>query len=158
MGKSYGQVEDAFLGEIRMFAGSFAPTGWMFCEGQTLQVSQNAALFSLLGTTYGGNGQTTFQLPDLRGRVPVGVNQTSPGIAPVVQGEVFGSNNVTLTPNNLPMLIAPPVSVPKPTQGQETVNLYPVQPGGGLPITIIQPSLGIRFIICVTNGLYPMRD
>src|SRR5207253_123380 len=60
----------SFLGEIRMFAGNFAPRGWAFCNGQVLSIAQNTALFSLLGTTYGGNGQTTFALPDLRGRVP----------------------------------------------------------------------------------------
>ena len=63
---------EGYIAEIRMFAGNFAPRGWAFCQGQILSIAQNTALFSLLGTTYGGNGQTTFALPDLRGRVPVG--------------------------------------------------------------------------------------
>lgn len=65
------QAQESFLGEIKMFAGTFAPRGWAFCEGQTLPINSNTALFSLLGTTYGGDGRTTFNLPDLRGRAPV---------------------------------------------------------------------------------------
>ncbi|HCQ16454.1 MAG TPA: phage tail protein, partial [Cryomorphaceae bacterium] len=66
---------DQMLGEVRIFAGNFAPRGWAFCAGQLLAISQNSALFSLLGTTYGGDGRTTFALPDLRGRAPIGVGQ-----------------------------------------------------------------------------------
>ena len=73
---------DGTIGEIRMFAGNFAPRNWAFCAGQLLSISQNTALFSILGTTYGGNGQTTFGLPDLRGRVPVGAG-TGPGLPSV---------------------------------------------------------------------------
>ena len=78
-------MSNPFLGEIRMFAGNFAPVGWAMCNGQTLAISTNTALFSLLGTTYGGNGQTTFALPDLRSRVPVHPGQGN-GLSPYVLG------------------------------------------------------------------------
>lgn len=89
------------IGEIRMFAGTFAPRNWAFCANQTLAISENTALFAILGTTYGGNGQTTFSLPDLRGRVPVGTGQ-GPGLANVVLGEVSGSPTTTLSIANMP--------------------------------------------------------
>lgn len=85
-----------FIGEIRMFAGNFAPAGWAFCDGQLLAISQDDALFALIGTTYGGDGQTTFALPDLRGRVPM-----HQGNAHVV-GEMGGTETVTLTANQIP--------------------------------------------------------
>jgi microcystin-dependent protein len=94
-------MADPFLGEIRMFAGTFAPRGWAFCNGQLLSVSQNSALFAILGTTYGGNGQTTFALPNLQGRAPVHAGQ-SPGTSRYTLGEVGGTENVTLTINELP--------------------------------------------------------
>src|SRR5438128_12676113 len=85
-----------YVGEIRMFAGNFAPAGWMFCEGQLLDISQNDTLFNLIGTTYGGDGQTTFQLPDLRGRVPIhqGAGFTLAGTG--------GAEQVTLTVSQIP--------------------------------------------------------
>lgn len=89
------------IAEIRMFAGNFAPRSWAFCQGQTLSIAQNTALFSLLGTTYGGDGQTTFNLPDFRGRIGDGTG-TGPGLPNVQLGEVAGSNTVTLTSANLP--------------------------------------------------------
>src|SRR4029077_9523368 len=92
---------DPFLGEIRMFGGNFAPQGWATCDGQILPISQNTALFALLGTTYGGNGQTTFALPDLRGRVPVHVGQ-GPGLANRDQGEVAGEETHVLTTAEIP--------------------------------------------------------
>lgn len=94
-------MSEPFLGEIKMFGGNFAPRGFAFCWGQLVGIAQNAALFSLLGTTYGGNGQSTFGLPDLRGRSPVGFGQ-GPGLANVNLGEIAGSANTTLTINNLP--------------------------------------------------------
>jgi len=89
------------IGEIRMFAGNFAPRNWAFCQGQIMSIAQNTALFSILGTTYGGNGQTTFALPDLRSRVPVGTGQ-GPGLSPYQLGQVAGNENTTLTVGNLP--------------------------------------------------------
>lgn len=94
-------MSDPYLGEIRMFGGTFAPRGWMFCQGQMLAIAQNSALFSLLGTTYGGNGQTTFGLPDLRGRSPVGMG-SGPGLTPIVQGEMAGSESVTILSTQMP--------------------------------------------------------
>ena len=89
------------MGTIKLFAGNFAPKDYMFCHGQTLSIAQNTALFSIIGTTYGGNGTTTFNLPDLRGRVPVGVG-AGPGLPNYSQGQMGGMPTITLTPNNLP--------------------------------------------------------
>ena len=94
-------MSEPFVGEIRMFAGNFAPRGWAFCDGQLLAVSQNDALFSLLGTIYGGDGRTTFGLPDLRGRVPIHAG-SGPGLSPRRLGAKAGAENVTLTVNQLP--------------------------------------------------------
>jgi len=92
---------DEFIGIIKVFAGNFAPRGWAICNGQLLSISQNTALFSILGTTYGGNGQTTFALPDLRGRVVLGVGQ-GPGLSPYEEGQAGGTENVTLTTSQMP--------------------------------------------------------
>ncbi len=95
-------MSEQFIGEIRMFAGNFAPKYWAFCNGQILSIAQNTALFSILGTTYGGNGTTTFALPDLRGRAPVSPGQ-GPGLSNIALGEVSGSESVTLTTQQLPI-------------------------------------------------------
>jgi microcystin-dependent protein len=87
---------EPFLAEIMIFAGNFAPRGWAFCDGQVLSIAQNTALFALLGTTYGGNGITTFALPDLRGRAPVHVGQ-GPGLSAYALGQTFGAQQVALT-------------------------------------------------------------
>lgn len=92
---------DPFLGEIRMLGFNFAPRGWMLCTGQILPISQNTALFSLLGTTYGGDGVTTFALPNLMGKNPVGYGP-GPGLTPYALGETDGSATVTLQPSQLP--------------------------------------------------------
>jgi microcystin-dependent protein len=89
-------MPNPYTGEIRMFAGDYAPRGWAICNGQLLAVSQNAPLFSLLGTTYGGDGRTTFALPDLRGRVPIHAG-TGPGLPTWAPGEMPGEETVTLT-------------------------------------------------------------
>ena len=89
------------MGVIKLFAGNFAPQYYMFCHGQTLSIAQNTALFSIIGTMYGGNGTTTFNLPDLRSRVPVGVGQ-GPGLSNVSQGQAFGTETVTLNANQIP--------------------------------------------------------
>jgi microcystin-dependent protein len=90
------------IAEIRMFAGNFAPRSWAFCQGQILSIAQNTALFSILGTTYGGNGQTTFALPDFRGRVAVGAGQ-GPGLQSIALGEQAGVETVTLIAQQMPM-------------------------------------------------------
>lgn len=95
-------MSDQYLGEIRMFAGNYAPEGWAMCNGQLLSISQNAALYSLIGTTYGGDGQTTFALPDLQGRVPVhtGKNTETGTVYPM--GQKGGTETVTLVADQLP--------------------------------------------------------
>src|SRR5690606_18132066 len=94
-------IMEEFIGVVKIFAGNFAPRGWAFCQGQIMSIAQNTALFSLLGTTYGGNGQTTFGLPDLRGRVAIGTG-AGPGLTNIVGGQVGGLEKVTLTINELP--------------------------------------------------------
>ena len=94
-------MSDPFLGMIIIVPYNFAPRGWAFCQGQLLSIAQNTALFSLLGTTYGGNGQTTFALPDCRGRSPNSAGQ-GPGLSNYSLGQVSGTENTTLTINNLP--------------------------------------------------------
>ena len=94
-------MSDPFLAEIRIFPFNFAPKGWAFCNGQLLSISQNTALFSLLGTTYGGNGQSTFALPDIQGRVVMSPGQ-GPGLSSYDLGEAGGSDTETLTANELP--------------------------------------------------------
>ena len=93
-------MSEPFAGEIRMFAGTFAPRGWAFCDGQLLALSQYEALFSLLGTIYGGDGRTTFGLPELRGRIPIHAG-SGPGLTPRRLGSKGGQENVTLTANQL---------------------------------------------------------
>lgn len=92
---------DEFIGIVKLFAGNFAPRNWQLCQGQTLAISQYTALFSILGTTYGGNGTTTFMLPDLRGRVPVGAG-TGLGLSPISIGQIGGNENASILLNNMP--------------------------------------------------------
>ena len=94
-------MSEPYVGEIRMFAGNYAPAGWALCDGQLLPVSENDALFSLFGTTYGGDGRTTFGLPDLRGRIPIHAG-SGPGLTPRVLGQPGGTEQVQLTTTNLP--------------------------------------------------------
>jgi microcystin-dependent protein len=91
---------EPFIGAIAMFAGNFAPRGWAFCQGQLLSISQNTALFSILGTTYGGNGQTTFALPNLQSRVAIGAGQ-GPGLSNYDLGQTGGSETVTLSTSQM---------------------------------------------------------
>ena len=180
MGKANAQQVETFLGEIRMFAGNFAPTGWAFCQGQLLPIAQNQALFSLLGTTYGGDGRTSFALPDLRGRVPVGFGQ-GPGLSNRVIGDQFGSELVTLNINQMPShnhtvnavttegnQNLPTNSLPANTKALDkeysdanantTMKATMVNPtGGSQPFGVSQPSLGVNFIIAL-QGIYPSRN
>lgn len=94
-------MDSPFMGQIQSFGFNFAPRGWALCQGQALSISQNTALFSLLGTYYGGNGQTTFKLPDLQGRVAVGQGN-GPGLSPYVIGQVGGTENATILISNMP--------------------------------------------------------
>jgi microcystin-dependent protein len=166
------------LGEIRMFAGTFAPNGWALCNGQLLPIANNQALFSLLGTTYGGNGQTTFALPDLRGRVPMHAGD-GPGLTPRVLGESGGAENHTLILPEIPthshQALAdtgvgttgdPGNALPArnaagiPQYGTHAnVALSPVSiapAGGSQPHSIMQPYTTVTFIIALV-GIYPSR-
>lgn len=102
-----------FLGEIKMFAGSFAPRGYAFCSGQLMSIAQNNALFAILGTTYGGDGQATFALPELRGRFPTHAG-SGPGLSNHVLGQRAGTETVTLTTSNLPAHTHPVVPLGAP--------------------------------------------
>ena len=93
---------DAYLGEIKIFAGQFAPNGWALCNGQSLQISGNEALFSLIGATYGGDGRTTFALPDLRNRLPLGSGQSAVSGTTYTKGQTGGTTTVTLNADQLP--------------------------------------------------------
>jgi microcystin-dependent protein len=92
---------EGMIGEIRLFAGNFAPKNWSFCNGATINITANTALFSILGTTYGGNGTTNFLLPNLQGRTAIGAGN-GPGLSPITLGEISGTESTTLTLGNLP--------------------------------------------------------
>jgi microcystin-dependent protein len=171
---SFGKTkaQDGFIGEIRMFAGNFAPKNWAFCQGQILSIAQNTALFSILGTT--------FALPDLSGRVPVGVGQ-GPGLTPRQLGEINGTETVTLTTAQMPMhnhtvnavttegnQNLPTGNLPANTKTLDkeysdantntTMKSTMVNPAGGSqPFSVMQPSLGMNYIICL-YGVYPARN
>jgi microcystin-dependent protein len=117
-----------------MFAGNFAPSGWAFCNGQELAISENTVLFNLIGTTYGGNGTTTFNLPDLRSRVPIHQGQGS-GLSPYVIGETYGEEQVTLTAAQLPSHSHAFVSVASATLNSPAGNVPSGSPSGPLMYT-----------------------
>ena len=171
-------MSEPFIGEIRMFAGNFAPRGWALCDGQLLSISEYSALFSLLGTIYGGDGRTTFGLPELRGRVPMH-SGSGPGLTPRSQGQRSGSEQLTLTIQNMPAHThrlsgvdaegdqkTPAGGLPARTED----NVYAsggtgalmsegvVQTsGGGQPVNIVQPFLCVQYIIAL-QGTYPSRN
>jgi microcystin-dependent protein len=127
---------EGYIGEIRHFAGNFAPRGWSFCQGQQISIASNETLFVLIGTTYGGNGQTTFNLPDFRGRVAVGVGKGS-GLSNVVLGTEAGTESVTLTHGNLPIHNHAVTTTPiNPTFTMSVNNTQATEhtPTGGLSI------------------------
>jgi microcystin-dependent protein len=165
-----------FLGEVRVFAGSFAPAGWALCNGQLLAISQNTALFSLLGTTYGGNGVSTFGLPDLRGRAPLHAGQGA-GLSSYVRGQIGGAETVTLATSTLPSHThaagassangaADTPTGGLPARAPSAIPLYGASAdsnlaagavasaGGGQPHNNMQPFLTLNFIIAVA-GIYP---
>lgn len=173
-------MSEPFVGEIRMFAGNFAPRGWAFCDGQLLAVSQNDALFSLLGTIYGGDGRTTFGLPDMRGRLPVHAG-AGPGLSNRRVGVKGGAENVTLTVNQLPSHTHPmqasanignTATLEGRTVGRtSTFDLYresatvntPMSSmsvtsvGGSQRHTNMMPYLCVNFIVALF-GIYPSRN
>lgn len=163
-----------YVGEVRMFAGNFAPAGWMFCEGQLVPISEYETLFNLIGTTYGGDGQETFALPDLRGRLPIHQGNG------FVLAETGGAEEITLTVNQMPAHAHPflatgnaaadttpsssvvpgvsplPTVTPYGTDNPST-NLHPsssLATGGSQPHTNFQPYLCVDFIISLF-GIFP---
>lgn len=114
-----------------MFGGNFAPLGWQFCQGQSMSISEYTALYAIIGTYYGGNGQTTFNLPDLRSRIPVGTG-TGPGLQPVSTGEAWGSEGVTLTASQTPMHTHNASVTGGGGSATFTATLYGVNGTGGL--------------------------
>jgi microcystin-dependent protein len=157
-------MTDQFVGEIRLFAGNFAPNGWAFCNGQIMAISQNTALFSLLGTNYGGDGRSTFALPNLEDMTPIAAGQ-GPGLSPRIVGESGGQAAVTLAPSEAPVHTHPGSSN-RGTTDQPTgaipaahgryvagaVAAWPGQPHNNRP-----PYLGVSFIIALV-GIFPPRS
>ena len=176
-------MADPFIGEIRMFAGNFAPIGWALCNGQLLSISQNTALFSLLGTYYGGDGRTTFGLPNLQGAAPLMAGQ-GPGLSDRSLGEVGGEAAVTLTTAEMPLhphsasATASPGNAPDPAGAVWGVAavargtaMYTGSPGtspqmspqalgiagSSQPHNNMPPYLALTFIICL-QGVFPPRS
>ena len=164
-------MSQPYVGEIRMFGGNFAPAGWMFCEGQLLPISENETLFNLIGTTYGGDGQETFALPDLRGRLPIHQGNS------FILAQTGGTEEVTLTVQQIPLhthallgsavngsqpgpagnllansTVVTPYAPETPNQTMATTSITPV--GGSQPHTNFQPYLCIDFIISLF-GIFP---
>jgi microcystin-dependent protein len=174
-------MSDPFIATIIMFGGNFAPRNWAFCSGQIMSIAQNTALFSILGTTYGGNGQTTFALPDLRSRVPIHPG-SGPGLSPYDLGQAAGSESITLNVNQLPFHnhnVAPfsnsseggaatPAggfmgktggdAIYAPAHDNTPMGVTPSSlTGGNQPAPILQPTLAVNFIICLF-GVFPSRN
>ena len=168
---------EPLLGSIILFGGNFQPRGWAFCNGQSLQIDQYSALYSLLGTTYGGDGIATFHLPDLRGRVPVHAG-TGTGLSPRFAGDALGQETITLGPAQVPphshdLVVANVPSSSDRAQGDmiarsqifsdkpgASLSLNPLSitlTGGGQPHDNMQPSLCVNYIIAL-EGIYPSRN
>jgi microcystin-dependent protein len=156
---------EPFLGQILMVPYTFAPRGWANCEGQLLSIAQNTALFSLLGTTFGGDGQTTFALPDLRGRVPLHPGQ-GPGLSNRTLGESGGTESVTLTAAQIPQHAhtLPEVQVRGTgtpaigaAAGGDRGTASTSEVGGSQPHNNMPPYLALRYVIALF-GIYPSRD
>ena len=158
-----------YLGEIRLFAGNFAPAGWMFCQGQLLPISENDTLFTLIGTTYGGDGESTFALPDLQSRVPIHQGNG------FILAETGGAEQVTLTTQQIPahshtlaastatassrsavggVPAALPAEVAWSSAAADEAMGFTSAAGGSQPHDNMQPYLGLSFIICL-SGVFP---
>lgn len=173
-------MEDAFMGEIRLFAGKFAPRGWAFCNGQELPIQSNAALYSILGLTYGGDGKTRFKLPDLRDHFPMHAG-SGQGLTHRRLGERVGATSVKLSEPEMPVHSHTAHASPGPTQFPSPVEAiwagnarldkagYGPNPDVSMADTALapaggeaahnnwQPYLGLHFIICL-DGYFPPRD
>lgn len=171
-------MSEPYVGEIRMFGGNFAPLGWAFCDGQLLAIAENETLFQLIGTTYGGDGQTTFAVPDLRGRLPLHMGQ-GPGLSARTIGEKAGVEQVSLTVNQIPAHTHPlaattdlagsadpqdavpartnPAVIDTYTELGPLVALSPqamTSSGGGQPHDNLMPYQCVSFIISLF-GIFP---
>ncbi|WP_336783603.1 phage tail protein [Paenibacillus illinoisensis] len=165
-------MSEPYVGEVRLFANNYAPRGWMFCEGQILQINSNPALYSILGSVYGGDGKTTFALPDYRGRVPIHVSANIP------LGTAKGENSTTLTINQMPEHThevsgsSNPASDLSPSNNvwAATDNLYDPPAtmgsmdssaisttGGSQPHDNMQPYLVVNYAIAI-QGIFPSRN
>jgi microcystin-dependent protein len=174
-------MSDQFVAEIRIFPFNFPPTGWAFCDGQVMPISQNTALFSLLGTTYGGNGQSTFALPNLQGSLPMQQSSFGApgGLTPRELGEQIGTETVTLLSSEIPVhthiaqasiadgteqapgqqLLAAGVGVGAYADAANLTQLHPqatAPAGGGLPHNNMMPYLTLSFCIAL-QGIFPPR-
>jgi microcystin-dependent protein len=171
-------MSSPFVGEIRIFGGNFPPAGWAFCDGSLVAISENDALFQLIGTTYGGDGQTTFALPDLRGRVPMHQGG-GPGLSNRIIGEAGGVETVTLTTNQIPAHSHAPLAVSgsgnqaTPQNGVwagAANSLYSLNApslalnatlgsvvGGSQPHDNLMPFLAVSFIISLF-GIFPTQN
>lgn len=169
-------MSEPFIAEIRIFAGNFAPRNWAFCDGQLLPIAQNTALFSLIGTTYGGDGRSTTALPDLQGRSPMHPGR-GPGLTSRRLGERTGTNTVTLSEAQLPShshaLTAADNATSSTPAASVVAGAAPLygaaqnmadmadniigNAGGNQPHNNMQPFLGLNFIIAL-QGLYPSRS
>ncbi|PPD42616.1 MAG: phage tail protein [Methylobacter sp.] len=173
-------MAEPYVGEIIIFGGTYAPRGWAFCDGQLLSISEYDVLFAIIGTTYGGDGQNTFALPDLRGRIPIGTGQ-GPGLSNQVIGERAGVESVTLTTNQMPIhnhaLLATttPATSESPNNAlfaQSSDAIYTADQtigpsvangsigtstGGNIPVDIMNPYLAVNYIISL-YGVFPSRN
>lgn len=169
-----------YLGMIMLFAGNFQINGWAICNGQLINISQNTALFSILGTTYGGDGRQTFGLPDLRGRVPIHMGQ-GPGLSNYIQGETGGAESTTLLIGNLPQHNHPLIATSEAGTTSDPAGAYlgntgaldreyntsgtNVQMNAGAigiagssqPFNNLQPYLVVNYLIAL-SGIYPSRN
>lgn len=174
-------MAEPFLAEIIMFGGNFAPRGWALCNGQLLQISSNTALFSILGTTFGGDGRTTFALPDMRGRIPIH-DGTGPGLSPYRLGQRGGTETIPLNANQLPAHTHAVQCANKGGNERSPVGAYPAVDGTGVAANFsdrpanatskwpettnagsgqahnnVQPFQCVNFIIAL-QGIFPSRN
>jgi len=178
-------MADPYIGEIRMFGGNFAPLHWTFCYGQLLAIADQQALYSLIGTAFGGDGRTSFGIPDLRGRIPIHQGSGA-GLTPRARGQLFGTETVTLTveqipshqhsiqattdapeydspegmvlgtPNDGSLLYTNPTAVPSPDLS-ELADVAVTAEGGGVAHNNMMPTMCVSFIIAL-QGIYPSRN
>jgi len=171
------QAQECMLGEIKLFGGTYAPRDWAFANGTILPITENQVLFSIYGSQYGGDGRTSFALPDLRGRTPIGTGQGTDLSKKVTLGEKGGAETVKLESQHLPsMIVSAPAGDDVTTQDQTVksatmgtdmtfkvistvtpVDINETIGGSSQAISIVSPYLGLNYIVCI-NGYYPSRN